>query len=163
MELAKRTSLEKVDTTIKETLDWKLEQLKSKNLPVESGLADYIAFGVENIDNDISQIDNYIKQLQAEKKAKATHKTKVLEEVAEWLQGQGLAKINGVIVSSITINKGLEATETKSTNKVFENYLSEEETHQLLIDTGNGCLRDVETIETTKATQDKIKINKKRK
>ena len=163
MELVKRTSLEKVDTTIKETLNWKLEQLKSKNLPVESGLADYIAFGVENIDNDISQIDNYIKQLQAEKKAKTTHKAKVLEEVAYWLPGQGLAKINGVVVSSITITKGLEATETKSTNKVFENYLSEEETHQLLIDTGNGCLRDVETVETTKATQDKIKINKKRK
>lgn len=162
MELTRKTSLE-TQEEIKDTLNWKLEQLKTKNLPVESGMADYVAFGVQNIDQDVEQLENYVKQLQEAIKAKKAHKTKVLEDVAEWLQEQGLDKLNGVMCSSITIAKAKEAKEEKKVFEVFEHDLTQEEIEQAILESGNGEYIKKETTKITPATKAKIKVNSRRK
>ena len=59
MLIEKGTSLEIIDNDAKQTLEWKLKQLQDKNLPIESGLADYIEFGMSNIKSKIEQLTNY--------------------------------------------------------------------------------------------------------
>ena len=165
MELVKRTSLE-TSESVADTLNWKLEQIKEKNLPIESGLADYIAFGTQNIDADIEQLSNYKAQLDAEIKKKKAHKAKVLEEVATWLQGQGIDKLKGVSCSSITITAAKEATEAKKIKEVnyfYEGYQYTQESliSRLLIEEKISEINIMET-KITPATKAKIRVNSKR-
>jgi len=111
MLIKKETSLEIQSQDTKETLNWKLEQLTNNNLPVEQGMADYIYFGVSNIDAKIKQLKAYKDEILKEVKNLETYKSTVSEEIAEWIQGQGIDKLNGLECSSITINKGSEEIE----------------------------------------------------
>lgn len=124
MNLIKKTSLQNVEANVKETLDWKLIQIKEKNLPVESSLADYIAFGMEGIENDIEQLSNYKTLIETQIKQAKENQSKVKIECAEWLANQGLDKLNGLNVSSITITNPTEESEVEIYETVFkyENY-----------------------------------------
>jgi len=172
MELIKKqTSLEKIDQSIKETLDWKSKQLQDGNLPVESGLADYIAFGVSNIDDEVKQLTEYKKMIDSKIKALKEHKTLVQEECAEWFNENGIDKLKGISCSSITINKGKEET-TKDIELVAYKYTDKkgndcfgnlDELLMALLD--DGVIEELVAKDTAivPATKDKIKINAKRK
>jgi dihydroneopterin aldolase len=163
MTLTKKTSLQTIGTDIKETMEWKLKQLESKNLPVEQGLADYIYLGMSGIDNEIEQLLNYqitiddkINELKANKQATS-------EKLAEWIELQGLDKLNGISVSSITINKGKESVTTVKKIEELKLNKSLEDCHKFLIENGLAELVEKEKESVSKATNTTIKINKKRK
>lgn len=162
MELVKRTSLE-TSESVADTLNWKLEQIKEKNLPIESGLADYIAFGTQNIDADIEQLSNYKQQLDAEIKKMKANKTKVLEDVATWLQGQGIDKLKGVSCSSITITDAKEAKEEEVSKIIFETDLTQHQIEEMIVNVGKGEHKMINETKITPATNAKIKVNSKRK
>ena len=161
MNLIKRTSLE-TSESVAETLNWKLEQIQEKNLPIESGLADYIAFGTQNIDLDIEQLSNYKAQLDAEIKKKKAHKVKVLEEVASWLQEQGIDKLKGVSCSSITITAAKEAKEETKSKIIFETELTQQQIEEMIVGAGKGEHKLIDEIKLTAATKAKIRVNSKR-
>lgn len=164
MDLVKKTSLQNVDKDVKETLDWKLEQLTAKNLPMESGLADYIAFGMEGIENDIAQLSNYKALIESQIKQAKANQAKVKIECAEWLAGQGLDKLNGLNVSSITIKPAtLCTTDTTFTTKFIDTFDTEEEYQNFLIGHGKGKFVREEHSKISPAKPAQIKVNKKRK
>jgi hypothetical protein len=167
MDLIKKTSLQNTEQETKDTLNWKLEQLTAKNLPIESGLADYIAFGMEGIENDIAQLSNYKALIESQIKQAKANQAKVKVECAEWLAGQGLDKINGLNVSSITITNAVEAKteeKIKEINYFYEGYQysSVSLINQLL---NQSQIEEIEIPETKiiPAKPAQIKVNKKRK
>lgn len=162
MIIRKESSLEIQSQNTKETLNWKLEQLESKNLPVESGLADYIYFGVSNIDKKIEQLKNYKDAIIEEMNNLKAYKESVSVDCAEWIQSQGIEKLNGLECSSITINKGSEAKEEKIIKKVFVTNKTELEIQEFLVKNGLGEFIEKEETKITLASKDKIRINKKR-
>lgn len=83
-------------------LDWKMEEAKTKNLPVEETLADYIALGVQNFDDKIAQLKAYKQSIDEHIKVLEEHKKDAMFETLEWMQGNGISKLKGIHVSSIT-------------------------------------------------------------
>lgn len=163
MIIKKETSLEIQSQDTKETLNWKLEQLTNNNLPVEQGMSDYIYFGVSNIDAKIKQLKAYKDGILKEVENLETYKSTVIEEIAEWIQEQGIDKLNGLECSSITINKGSEEKEETSESVKFVLDISEKEMQDYLIVSGLAHYEKVTTTKVTLATKDKIRINSKRK
>ena len=163
MLIKKETSLEIQSQDTKETLNWKLEQLTNNNLPVEQGMADYIYFGVSNIDAKIKQLKAYKDEILKEIKNLEAYKSTVSEEIAEWIQEQGIDKLNGLEVSSITINKGSEEKEETSESVKFVLDVDNERMEKFLVENGLAHYEKVTTTKVTLATKDKIRINSKRK
>ena len=163
MLIKKETSLEIQNQDTKETLNWKLEQLTKNNLPVEQGMADYIYFGVSNIDAKIKQLNAYKDEILKEVKNLETYKSTVSEEIAEWIQSQGVERLEGLEVSSITINQGGE--EKEETNETFKFVFDVPEAHyqEFLVENGFAHWEKNTTTKVTLATKDKIRINTKRK
>lgn len=166
MIIKKEISLEIQSQDTKETLNWKLEQLESKNLPVESGLADYIYFGVSNIDKKIEQLKNYKDAIIEEINSLAKYKASVVEDCAEWIQSQGIEKLNGLECSSITINKGSDKEEkikVIETNYYYQGFLFTKDSLIAELLKSNVIFENLITEKiTVPATKDKIRINKKR-
>lgn len=163
MIIEKGTSLEVVENDTKQTLDWKLKQLQDKNLPIESGLADYIEFGMSNIKAKIEQLTNYKDSIIEEINNLKKFELSTSENIADWITKQGIEKLKGIQCSSITINKGSEAKEEKIKKLEFRTKLSQLDIEDFLIKNGLGEYVEVETIKITPQTKDKIKINSKRK
>lgn len=163
MLIEKGTSLEIIDNDAKQTLDWKLKQLQDKNLPIESGLADYIEFGMSNIKSKIEQLTNYKDAIIEEISKLKKFETDTSEKIAEWLSSQGIDKLKGINCSSITINKGSPSVSEKVKKMEFQTDLSELEIANYLVKAGLGKYVEVETTKIKPETKDKIKINSKRK
>lgn len=163
MLIKKESSLEIQSQDTKETLNWKLEQLSSKNLPIEQGMADYIYFGVSNIDAKIRQLKSYSEDIKLEMKKLELYKSTVSEEIAEWMQEQGTDKLSGIECSSITINKGSAELEEKIKTKVFVLDCTNEFMETYLINSGFAHYEEKEETKIKVATKDKIRINSKRK
>ncbi len=67
------------------------------------GVADYIGFAIDNIDNAIDRIDTQIKLMQ-EIKGRAKQQIETIKiGVAQWLNENGVEKLQGDIISSITV------------------------------------------------------------
>ena len=166
MLIKKETSLEIQSQDTKETLNWKLEQLTNNNLPVEQGMADYIYFGVSNIDAKIKQLKAYKDEILKEISSLEKYQDTVKEDIADWIQEQGVEKLNGIECSSITINKEKEETEetkeTKETTK-FVLDVSEREMQDYLVASSYAHWEKVSITKVTLASKDKIRINSKRK
>ena len=163
MIIEKGTSLEIVENDTRQTLDWKLKQLQDKNLPIESGLADYIEFGMSNIKSKIEQLTNYKDSIIEEINNLKKFELSTSENIADWITKQGIEKLKGIQCSSITINKGSQAKEEKIKKLEFRTKLSQLDIEDFLIKNGLGEYVEVETIKITPQTKDKIKINSKRK
>ena len=162
-----QTALEGNDS-ISDALDWKLQQIQNSDLPMEQGLADYIALGVGNIEEKINELKNYKKMIDSEIRQLNDHKSTVSVECAKWIQSQGLDKLNGVAVSSVTITKGTAEKKIKKANLTHYTYngfhydgykelLKKLEKDEVVIFQYG---KDIEEIKP--ATEDKIRINKKR-
>lgn len=163
MRIKKETSLEMQSQDTKETLNWKLEQLTNNNLPVEQGMADYIYFGVSNIDAKIKQLKAYKDEILKEVKNLKTYKSTVSKEIAEWIQEQGIDKLNGLECSSITINNGNKETEENIITKKFITHLTQDEIYNVINEQGLGHWVVNQEVKVSLATKDTIRINSKRK
>lgn len=160
------TALEKKEQSIHEILNWKLEQLTESKSLVESGLADYIAHGVKNIDNRVVELNNYKKLISEEIKQLKDNKEHIAKECALWLQEQGIEKLKGIECSSITINKGKEETTKSKLISVFEYkntfYDNTDDLVDQLVTDGIIKVQQREEVQKVEAVEDKIRINSKR-
>ena len=134
-------------------LDAKIEEFKEKNLPVEESLADYIALGMQNIDDDIEKLKNYKKMLDEKIKEYQGKKSEISEEVANYFEYRlGIDKLKGLIVSSITVKP-----ESKSTRKKLVYDTDKKEIETKLLELGLAHYE-----EEIKINSKHIKINKRR-
>jgi hypothetical protein len=146
-EITKQTAFETTES-VATVLDWKLEQAKEKNLPVEETLADYIALGVGGYDGKIAQLKDYKNQIQEAINEIEEHKSKAMQEAHGWLVEQGIEKLKGIHVSSITCKEAGVSITKKFVLDVDRETLVEK-----------GLAHFEEVIKETPAT---IRINKKR-
>ncbi len=149
----KRTSLSST-TNVIETLKWKREQLVEDKKPLAESIADYIALSIDELDMQLE----YFKEIKAEiaqreKKIKE-QKAAVLEGSAAFLIDAGVDKLEGGIVSSITVTKAKPAT----TKKVFKVIEHKKEVEKYLVSAGLAVYEEVE-VSGAKA---KIRVNKRK-
>ncbi len=104
MNIKKKTSLQTAEN-VKDVLDWKLQQLEDENLPVEAGLADYIALGMSGYDDEIAKLKEYKKKISEAIRQIEEQRADTGKQIAEWLEEQGVDKLKGVAVSSVTIKE----------------------------------------------------------
>ena len=153
MELIKATSLE-TTPNVKETLEWKINSLIEQDKNISNGLADYFGIALNNLDGQLEQL----KQLEADIKERKTalneQITAIKQEGAYFLESQGIDRLDGVLTSSVTINKGKEPGE----KLVFKLLVPKKESEQFLVDSGLAVFESVET----PGTKDTIKVNKRK-
>ena len=153
-EIQKQTSLERIAESgegkdIGELLDYKIEQAKEKNLPIEQTVADYIGMSFENIDDKIKQLQSYKTDITNAINQLKTNKELAKKDVYKWMENNGIDKLKGVSISSITLKK-----EDVSVTKKLVIDIDEQE----LIE-----LNYAHYEENIKPIEASIKINKKRK
>jgi len=148
-----RTSLSHTNDIIG-TLEWKIKVLTDSELPVQEGLADYIGLSIEEIEMQERQLKELKSQLAEREKELKEQKQNILQDGAKFFEQYGIDSMDGIIVSSITIQKGKEST----TKKKFVTNLTTKEKEALIYDAGLGHYEDVEV----EATKSKLKVNKRK-
>lgn len=104
-EIQKHTSLEvAIDNgkTVKDVLDYKVQEATEKGLPVEATVADYIALSIDNMDAAIENLKAYKKSIDEAIKTLSDNKDLTKQDVYEWMKEAGMDKLCGVSISSIT-------------------------------------------------------------
>jgi len=135
-------------------LDAKIEEYKEKNLPIEQGLADYIAKGMQNIDDEIEKLKNYKKLIDEQIKEFQVRKSEISEEIANYLENNlGVDKLKGLEVSSITIKPESESKRKKLVYDIDKKILEKK-----LVELGFAHYE-----EEIKIAPKQVKINKRRK
>ncbi len=134
--------------------------------------ADYIAYCVNQIQAKIDYVSSEIKNLQEVKKSLSSSKELTMEVTASVLAEYGIDKIEGVNISSITINpsttKSKDVISFKDENKImglgYVKFLVDEEAvEKALKNNESQELKELVDIVTIKETSpSKIKINNKR-
>ncbi len=141
-----------------DTLNWKVKALEDESRPIEEGVADYIGFTIDNLKQSITSKKFYIKELQGLIKADEVQTENIKTEGVKFLEQMGVEKLQGHIVSSVSIYKGKEA-HTKEKKKL--KYLVPlEEIEDLLVTLGKA---EYETVITeVEATPKKLRVTPRR-
>lgn len=101
----KHTALEvaaEVGESVSGVLDRKLQELQSGELPVEAGLADYIALSISSMQEKKAQLKAYKKNLDEAIKALDEFEKETASEVNDWMRDNGIDKLKGIYCSSVT-------------------------------------------------------------
>jgi len=174
----KKTSLS-TTSDVPNCLEWKISSIKEVGLDVEQSLADYIALSIDEVENSLNQLKQLkadIKNRESELKAQ---KEKILVDGAEYLHSLDIDRLNGNIVSSVTVSKGKEATTTETEVKELVINITEAEVEELLIGLGkaeivtkmvektSNAIPSKEIVtkmveKTSNAIPSKLKINKRK-
>jgi nitrogen fixation/metabolism regulation signal transduction histidine kinase len=106
-----QTEIENINTDKTEWFKNYVRQVLESNKPYHAK-ADYIGLSIKELDNKIAYIADDIKELQTLKKNLTLAKTTALEATAEVLAEYGIDRLDGTVISSITIAppKPLSAT-----------------------------------------------------
>ena len=161
MKLTKHTSLEESED-VQDTLRWKLDSIQAGGLPIEEGLADYIGLAVGNIEARQAYIKNAIKELRNEVNRLAGQITSIKQGAATFLIEQGIERLNGVYVSSITVT-GEKTKETPAGDKTtYHVVATKEEVKDVLLAMGMAEMRTTPTDPETVVTPATIRVNKRR-
>ena len=149
----KHSSLE-TNSNIVDTLNWKLKALEDEARPLEEGIADYLGFTLDNLKQSIDSKKFYIEEL---KKLIKTDEVQIeniktdevqIENIktdgVKFLEQMGVEKLQGHIVSSVTISKAKPSTE-KSKRKL-KYLVPVEEIEELLITLGKAEYETVTTV-----------------
>lgn len=150
-EIQKHTSLEVAldnGKTVKDVLDYKVQEATEKGFPIEATVADYIALSIDNMDTAIEKLKAYKKSIDEAIKTLLDNKELTKQDVYAWMKEIGINKLCGVSISSITwVDSGVSVK------------------RKFVLDVDNEKLEEMnlghyeESITPTAAT---IKINKKR-
>ena len=161
IELSYTTKLEQVTASsdILAILDHKLDATS----PAQT--VDYMALALDHITNKQDDISSAIAKLQELKKAEASRAEFIKEECAKWLEGTGLDKLDGLIVSSVTVNEAkpkenliIEDEETLINQGYFKTVLDKTAVKQAL---QNGDDIEGASLEVVHVAN-KIRVNKRR-
>jgi len=148
-----RTTLSTTNDVIN-TLEYKMKSLETDGLPIKEGLADYMALSLDEIESQLQQLKAVKSEVADREKALKTQSEYIKVECVKFLENYGIEKLEGNIVSSVSIQKGKDA----GTKKVFHTDLSKKEIEELVVNAGLGYYEPVET----EATEPKLKVNKRR-
>ena len=155
--LKKHSTLED-NPKVVEVLNWKLQALEEEARPLEEGIADYIGFTLDNLQQSISSKKFYIEELKKSIKRDEVQTENIKTEGVKFLEQMGVEKLRGHIVSSVFISKGRES-QTKEKKKL-KYLVPVEEIEELLITLGKA---EYETITTeTKPIPPKLRLTKRR-
>jgi hypothetical protein len=157
----KHSSLE-TSTDVKDTLGWKIESLKSDNLPTDTGMADYIAFSMQNLEGQLNQFESVKKEIADREKSIKAQIEAIKVDGAAFLLDNGIEKIDGAICSSVSVTKAKEEKTEIIEEKEVKLLVSEEEVEELLLGMGMAETVTVKKEKVTKAQPAKLKVNKRR-
>ena len=149
----KRTTLSTTDDVVN-TLEYKMNSLQEQNLPLQEGLSDYIGLSLDEIEAQLLQLKAVKQEVSEREKSLKSHSKQIKEEGAKFLENYGIEKMEGNIVSSITITKG----KPTSIKQKFVTELSKKEIEELIITSGFGYYEDIEVPETV----DMLRVNKRK-
>ena len=141
--IKKHSSLEN-NSKVVEVLNWKLQALEEEARPLEEGIADYIGFTLDNLKQSVSSKKFYIEELKKLIKADEVQMENIKTEGVKFLEQMGVEKLQGYIVSSVTISKA--KPRTTKTKEVLKYLVSKEEIEELLVTLGKA---EWETVTTT--------------
>jgi Siphovirus Gp157 len=126
---------------------------------------DYVGFALENIENSIERIDSAIKELQAIKKEAQAQMELIKIGVSDWLTSNGVEKLQGDRISSISVFYKKETSELVIDNEeavinsgFFKMTIDKTASKQALL---NGIDVEGAHIEITH-NEPSIRLNKKR-
>lgn len=113
-EVQKHTSLEMAISegkTVAEVLDWKVQEATEKGLPIEATVADYIALAIDNVDKQIEHLEAYEKSIKEAKAILKSNLSLIKSDVYDWIKNNGIDKLTGLCVSSISLkDEGVSIT-----------------------------------------------------
>lgn len=159
--ITKHASLETSGDVV-DTLFWKLQNLKEAGLPVDTSLADYIAFSSDNLEAQLAQLKAVKQEVAQREKAIKIQLDRIKEDGATFLLDNGLDRLDGVICSSVTVTKAKESVTTITESKEFVMNISQAELEELLIGLGKAEIKTVKTEKTSNNIPAKLKINKRK-
>ena len=107
------TTLEKGALSVSAVLD---EKLKATSAPQ---VVDYVAFAVDNLDSNIQHAKEAIEELREYIKTQTSIKEEISLGSAQWLQNEGIDKLEGMRVSSITTYTPKPKTKLKITDESY--------------------------------------------
>lgn len=113
MEKIYKTTLEKGVLNVSAVLDEKLKATSSVQV------VDYVAFSVDNLDSNIAQAKEAIEDLKDYIKTQTSIKEEISLGTAQWLQNEGIDKLEGMRVSSITTYTPKPKTKLKITDESY--------------------------------------------
>ena len=161
MLITKHSNLE-TTADVKDTLEWKIQTIEDAKLPVDSGLADYIAFSLDNLENQLLQLKSIKTEVSDREKAIKSQIEAIKVDSATFLLEAGLEKIEGVICSSVSVSKGKESEIIPTIEKQFIMNISQAELEELLIGLGKAEYREVTIEKVTNEIPPKIRVNKEK-
>jgi len=112
-----QTEIENIKEDKQEWFKNYVRQVLESNKPYHAK-ADYIGLSIKELDNKISYIADDIKELQTLKKNLTSAKATALEATATVLQEYGIDRLDGTLISSITITP--QKTKLKETFKITD-------------------------------------------
>jgi len=160
-EIFKHSHLETTKDVIS-TLNWKMEEIENDNLPIDTGVADYIAFSVENLDSQLKQILNVEKELKDRKKQIKQQIESIKIDGAKFLEDMGVSKLNGVYCSSVSVVKAKEEVIKEEAKEEMVYLVDEDVVKELLMSMGYAETREIITEKVTKGQPAKLRINKRK-
>lgn len=157
----KHASLE-TSVDVVDTLEWKLHSLEEAGLPIDTSLADYIAFSCDNLEGQLEQLKAVKKELADREKSIKAQLGRIKEDGATFLLENGLERLDGVICSSVTVTKARESATTTTESREFVMNISQAELEELLIGLGKAEIKTVVSEKMSNAIPAKLKINKRK-
>jgi len=164
-----------IEQVKKESKAWLREEFKAilESDKHYTRKADYIGFSIASIDDKVKSIDEEIKELQQLKKNLKEAKEIAQEVGAEVFAEYGVQKLEGIGISSITINEMKEKTKEilliSNEDKLielgyFKKVLDEEKVKDALLDADNRqkILAYADIKISKEIIPAKLRINKKR-
>lgn len=106
-------------------LDSKVEYYREAGLPVEAGIADYIALGIQNQKEKIAQYKKYKKDIDEAIKALEEMEAEAASKVYEWMEKNSIDKLNGISCSSVTKKQASVSVRTKIVRDITDEELLE--------------------------------------
>lgn len=107
-----QTEMERIKPENQDFFKNYVRQVLESNKPYHAK-ADYLGLSIQEIDNKIAYLTDDIKEMSALKKSLMEAKTVALEAIASVLSEYGIDRLDGTVISSITITpKKIKLTET---------------------------------------------------
>lgn len=161
IEVRKPRSISIPNADIQDILNWKIQQYKEQNIPIDV-LSDYISKGVNEIEERKIKLQNYKKMIDDEIQELVTHDKKVKIECAKFMGENGIEKLNGIEISSITIIKEKLGTQEKTEIKEFICDMSKDEINDFLVTQNLGSYKKIPSTKIILGVEAFIKINKRK-
>ena len=161
LDFRKHTGLSTTDD-VSGCLEWKILSIEESGLDIEESLCDYIGYGISEIENSLEQLKRLKLEIKKREDDLKSQKTMVLIDGAKFLQAQNIDKLNGNILSSVTVTKAKEETITTKEVKEFVINISDSEVEELLIGLGKAELVTRTIEKTSNAMPAKLRINKRK-